>query len=83
MGLAPCLHSLASQTERPLQYPNCLAGPRIRLLSEEASHLYLQAVKAMRFEPGAHKKKLEKVQRERTVSDEEIAKAIEDSLDED
>ena len=53
------------------------------MLTEEASYLSLQAVKAMRFEPGAHKKRLEKVQRERTVSDEEIAKAIEDSLEED
>lgn len=38
----------------------------------------MQAVKAMRFEPGAHRKKLEKLQKEKTMNDEELIKAIEE-----
>jgi 26S proteasome regulatory subunit N3 len=41
--------------------------------------IHNEAVKAMRFEPDAHKKSLDKVMQERAISDAEVAKAIEEA----
>lgn len=55
------------------------------LLTFESTPVVVQAVKAMRFEPDAHKKLVEdaEARKERLAQEQELAKAMQEEEDED